>query len=363
MGQEEIPADPATDERGVSAVYKDFSELSHRNTNHLVKKCDRTQKSSKRHEGRAAPAASGGGRLTPEEGVNRTSGEGSRGNAGNCWVLQPLKQGQEKGRHPGPRAQHPEMPSPGPAQTPYLPLPGHTQQLAPDMRAPTCAHHLGLGDGVPQGSPPGGPSLHGTVTACHPSIWRSPSALGQAAAPQSGPGCLGRGGKGPGRAGSHSQGPEAHRPAPRCSTVRSGRTPSVVTGSRREPQATQLRAGLHRHHPLPQCPGLLGGSTDPHPRVGDASGAGAAPRPGPGPTACPIPGVLLGPPSCPGKPRGSSPSSRSPSPRSPRHPQRPHLCPPSRHEPLHQVGRSQASPLPPHPDTQSEKRPFWGRTF
>lgn len=95
MGQEEIPADPATDEQGVSAVYKDLSELSHRNRNHLVKKYDRTQKSSKRHEGRAVPAASGGARLTPE-GVNCTSGEGSQGNAGNCWVLQPLKQGQEK---------------------------------------------------------------------------------------------------------------------------------------------------------------------------------------------------------------------------------------------------------------------------
>ena len=58
MGQEEISADPATDEHGASAVYKDLSELSHRNTSLLVKKRDRTQKSSKRHEGRAAPAAS-----------------------------------------------------------------------------------------------------------------------------------------------------------------------------------------------------------------------------------------------------------------------------------------------------------------
>lgn len=49
-GQEEISADPATDEQCVSGVYKDLSELNHKNTNNLVKKRDRTQKFSKRYK-------------------------------------------------------------------------------------------------------------------------------------------------------------------------------------------------------------------------------------------------------------------------------------------------------------------------
>lgn len=125
-------------------------------------------------------------------------------------MLQPPKQGQEKGHHPGSRAQHPEMPSPGPPWASCLVLPGRTQQLAPDVHAPTCAHHLSLGDGVPQGSLPWWPpcaqhcphTLHGTVTACHPPVWCSPSALRHAASPQSRPGRLGWGGAGRGGEGA-----------------------------------------------------------------------------------------------------------------------------------------------------------------
>lgn len=154
MDQEEIFAHPAIDEQCVSGVYKDLSEFNHKNTNNLVKKRDRTQKFSKRHEGWVAPAASGGCRLTPEEGVNHTSVGGVSGKGRKLLDTSTPETGAGKGTPPGPRAQHPEMPSPGPPRASCLALPGRTQQLAPDVHAPSCAHHLSLGDRVPQGSLP-----------------------------------------------------------------------------------------------------------------------------------------------------------------------------------------------------------------
>ena len=105
---------------------------------------------------------------------------------------------------------------------------------------------------------------------------------------------------------------------PGCTGITPGPGPSVL-------------ASLGEHRPTPVCGRRQRGRRCPQAR--------------PETHSRPIPGVLLGPASCPGKPRGLSPSSRSPSPRNPRHPQRPHLCPPH-----HDMSRSTrcARHRPPH---------------